>query len=103
MLMLIPAALLSWSFADDFFMIARQIDVFSSVYREVNAYYVDEVNPGQLMKKGIDGMLKTLDPYTNHYPESEIEDYKLKHVSTEYGGIGASSFLRGDSFCFYEV
>lgn len=101
--MLIPAALLSWSFADDFFMIARQIDVFSSVYREVNAYYVDEVNPGQLMKKGIDGMLKTLDPYTNYYPESEIEDYKLKHVSTEYGGIGASSFRRGDSICIYEV
>jgi len=75
MFMLIPAALLSWGFADDFFMIARQIDVFSSVYREVNAYYVDEVNPGQLMKKGIDGMLKTLDPYTNYYPESEIEDY----------------------------
>jgi len=101
--MLIPAALLSWGFADDFFMIARQIDVFSSVYREVNAYYVDEVNPGQLMKKGIDGMLKTLDPYTNYYPESEIEDYKLKHVSTEYGGIGASSFRRGDSICIYEV
>ena len=103
LLISIPAALLSWSFADDFFMIARQIDVFSSVYREVNAYYVDEVNPGQLMKKGIDGMLKTLDPYTNYYPESEIEDYKLKHVSTEYGGIGASSFRRGDSICIYEV
>jgi len=103
MLLIIPAALLSWSFADDFFMIARQIDVFSSVYREVNAYYVDEVNPGQLMKKSIDGMLRTLDPYTNYYPESEIEDYKLKHVSTEYGGIGASSFRRGDSICIYEV
>lgn len=103
LLMLLPSAFLSWSFVDDFFEITRQIDVFSNVYREVNRYYVDEVNPGQLMKTGIDGMLKTLDPYTNYYPESEIEDYKMKHVSTEYGGIGASSFRKGDSLVIYDV
>lgn len=103
LLMLLPAAFLSWSFADDFFEITRQIDIFSSAYREVNRYYVDEVNPGQLMKTGIDGMLKTLDPYTNFYPESEIEDYRMKHVSTEYGGIGASSFRNGDSIVVYDV
>jgi carboxyl-terminal processing protease len=103
LLMLLPSALISWSFVDDFFEITRQIDIFSSAYREVNRYYVDEVNPGELMKTGIDGMLKTLDPYTNYYPESEIEDYRMKHVSTEYGGIGASSFRKGDSIVIYDV
>lgn len=103
LLMLLPTAFLSWSFVDDFFEITRQIDVFSSVYRDVNRYYVDDVNPGELMKDGIDGMLKSLDPYTNYYPESEIEDYKMKHVSTEYGGIGASSFRTGDSLVIYDV
>lgn len=103
LLMALPSAILCWSFADDYFTITRQLDVFAGVYREVNQYYVDEVNPGKLMKSGIDGMLQTLDPYTNYYPESEIEDYKLKHVSTEYGGIGASSIRRGDSIMVYEV
>lgn len=103
LLMLLPFSFLCWSFADDFFMITKQIDIFSNVYREVNQYYVDDVNPGQLMKTGIDAMLKTLDPYTNYYPEAEIEDYKMKHVSTEYGGIGASSFKRGDSMIVYNV
>ncbi|MBL7923282.1 MAG: S41 family peptidase [Bacteroidia bacterium] len=101
--MMLPSAVLCWSFADDFFMITKQLDIFTGVYREVNQYYVDDVNPGQLMKTGIDGMLKTLDPYTNYYPESEIEDYRMKHVSTEYGGIGASSFRKGDSIIVYEV
>lgn len=103
LLMLLPITFLSWSFVDDFFQITKQIDIFSNVYREVNRYYVDEVNPGDLMKTGIDGMLKTLDPYTNYYPESEIEDYRMRHVSTEYGGIGASSFRTGDSIVIYNI
>lgn len=103
LLLLIPASLLCWGFSDDFFQIARQLDLMAGVYREVNAVYVDDVNPGSLMKSGIDGMLKSLDPYTNYYPESEIEDYRMKHVSTEYGGIGASSIRNGDSVLIYEV
>lgn len=103
LLMLLPSSILCWSFADDFFKISKQIDVFASVYREVNQYYVDEVNPGELMKTALDGMLKSLDPFTNYYPESEIEDYRLKHVSTEYGGIGATSLRRNDSIFIYDV
>ena len=103
LLMLIPTVILSWSFVDDFFLISKEIDIFSHVYREVNKYYVDEVKPGELMKTGVDGMLKVLDPYTNYYPESEIEDYRIKHVSAEYGGIGASSFRMGDSIVIYDV
>lgn len=103
LLMLIPSAILCWSFADDFFRLSKQIDVFASVYREVNQYYVDDVKPGELMKTALDGMLKSLDPYTNYYPESEIEDYRLTHVSAEYGGIGATSLRRNDSIFIYDV
>lgn len=93
----------SFAFVDDFFEVSRQLDIFSTAYREVNQYYVDDVKPGDLLKKGIGGMLKNLDPYTVYYPESEIEDYRLKHVGSEYGGIGASSFRKGDSIVIYEV
>ncbi len=95
--------ILSVGFVDDYFEISKQLDIFSNVYKTVNQLYVDEVKPGQLLKNGIDGMLKNLDPYTNYYPESEIEDYRMKHVSTEYGGLGASSFRRGDSIVIADV
>lgn len=103
LILILPAIWFFWGFADDYFRISKYIDIFSGVYREVNDYYVDDVKPGELMKSGIDGMLMSLDPYTNYYPESEIEDYKMKHVSAEYGGIGASSFRKGDSIVIYDV
>lgn len=103
LLILIPVLVICGGFAGDFFQYSKQIDIFANVYREVNTYYVDEVNPGELMKTAINGMLGELDPYTNYYPESEIEDYRMKHVSTEYGGIGASSFMRGDSVLVNDV
>jgi carboxyl-terminal processing protease len=103
LLFFIPFSIISWGFGDDFFQYGKQLEIFASVYREVNQYYVDDIKLGELMKTGINGMLKNLDPYTNYYPESEIEDYKMKHVSTEYGGIGASSFRVSDSVVIYEV
>jgi carboxyl-terminal processing protease len=101
--LLIPFMVICWGFAGDFFQYSKQLDIFAGTYREVNNFYVDDVNPGELMKTAINGMLGDLDPYTNYYPESEIEDYRMKHVSTEYGGVGASSFLRGDSIVVYDV
>ena len=103
LVVLIPFTLLTWGYADDFFQIGKQLDLLTNVYKEVNEYYVDEINPGDLMKTGINGMLHNLDPYTNYYPESEIEDYRIKNVSTEYGGIGASSLRVGDSVVIYDV
>lgn len=70
------------------FEIGKNLDIFTSLYKEVNTYYVDGTKPGDLMKKGIDAMLESLDPYTVYYPESEIEDYKLM-TTGQYGGIGA--------------
>ncbi|WP_431199279.1 hypothetical protein ACQ86K_29650 [Mucilaginibacter sp. P19] len=79
-------------FNDDLFQISKNLDVFASVYKEVNINYVDDINSAKLVKTGVDAMLDGLDPYTEFVPESEIEDYKLHYVSTQYGGIGASIF-----------
>src|ERR1700710_492278 len=87
-------ALCTWSFKDDLFQISKNLDVFSSVYKEVNINYVDDINSAKMIKTGVDAMLDQLDPYTEFVPESEIEDYKLHYVSTQYGGIGAGIFAR---------
>lgn len=83
-----------WGFNDDLFDISKNLDVFASAYKEVNINYVDDINSSRLIKTGLDAMLDDLDPYTEFVPESEIEDYKLHYVSTQYGGIGAGIFLR---------
>jgi len=70
------------------FELSKNLDIFASLYRELNTRYVDETDPGKLMKTGIDAMLESLDPYTNYYPESEIEDYKFMQTG-QYGGVGA--------------
>ncbi len=71
-----------------YFEITRNLDIFSTLFKEVNAYYVDEVNPNKLIKTGIDAMLASLDPYTNYIPEDDIEDYRTM-TTGQYGGIGA--------------
>jgi len=96
-------AIILWSFNDDLFQISKNLDVFASVYKEINLNYVDEINPSKLVKTGVDAMLEGLDPYTEFIPESEIEDYKLKYVSTQYGGIGASIFARDKKVFISEV
>ncbi len=93
---LMALALGIWSFSDDLFQISKNLEVFASLYKEVNINYVDEINSAKLLKTGADAMLDGLDPYTEFVPESEIEDYKLHYVSTQYGGIGASIFSRNN-------
>src|ERR1700712_1461322 len=91
------------SFNDDLFQIAKNLDVFASVYKEVNINYVDDINSAKMLKTGVDAMLDGLDPYTEFVPESEIEEYKLHYVSTQYGGIGAGIFAREGKVFVSEV
>ena len=70
------------------FEIAKNVDIFISILKELNAKYADEISPGDLTKTAIDAMLSSLDPYTVYYPESKIEDYKMM-TKGQYGGIGA--------------
>lgn len=75
--------------ADDrFFEIARNLDIYATLFKELNLYYVDEVNPNRMVKTSIDAMLKALDPYTNFFAEDEIEDY-MTMTTGRYNGIGA--------------
>lgn len=73
---------------DDFFEISKNLEIFATLYRELNIFYVDEIQPGEIMKTGIDAMLESLDPYTTYITESNIEDYRFM-TTGEYGGIGS--------------
>jgi len=82
-------SVLTLGFTDNsYFEASKNLDIFATLFRELNIYYVDDVNPGELMKTGIDAMLESLDPYTNYIPESNMEDYKMM-TTGQYGGIGA--------------
>ncbi|MBQ9417588.1 MAG: PDZ domain-containing protein [Bacteroidales bacterium] len=83
------------------FEIAKNLEIFSSVYKSLNQNYVDDVDPGKTIKVAIDAMLASLDPYTNYYPESQMEDVKLQLLG-QYGGVGAMIMQRGDSILISE-
>jgi len=76
------------SFKSDFFEIAKQIEIFTTLFKELNMNYVDETNPGELMDSAIKNMLDELDPYTRFLNEQDVEAYKINN-SGEYSGIGA--------------
>ena len=80
------ASILSLGFVDNFFEISKNLDIFSSLYKELNIYYVDETDAGELMKTGIDAMLESLDPYTTYIPESEKEDFEF--MTTGQSSLG---------------
>ncbi len=101
---IVAVSLVSFSFVEDYyFEVSKNLDIFTTAYRNVNIYYVDSIQPGELMEKGINSMLKTLDPYTVYIPESDIEDYKMTHISAEYGGIGALVHERNNEIEVSEV
>lgn len=73
-----------------YFEITKNIEIFANLYKELNTYYVDELDPGQLMRIGIDAMVESLDPYTNYISETDIEGYRYM-TEGRYNGIGAVS------------
>ncbi len=80
---------------DRSFELSKNIEIFSSAYKTLYNTYVDDINEGDLIKTAIDAMLAKLDPYTNFYPESDLEDVKLQLMG-EYGGIGATIHQQGE-------
>lgn len=80
---------------DNAFEIAKNLQIFTTLYKEVNSYYVDELNPSKTMRTSIDAMMKSLDPYTVFISEDEIEDYRTR-TTGEYGGIGATIGTRNN-------
>jgi carboxyl-terminal processing protease len=84
------------------FRIAKNLDIFFSLFRELNTFYVDEIDPDKLIKSGLDNMLKTLDPYTVYYPESESDEFTFM-TTGKYGGIGSLVRNNGDYTIISEV
>jgi carboxyl-terminal processing protease len=74
--------------ADRYFEIAKNLEIFASLFKTINELYVDDVSPTKVMHDGIDAMLNSLDPYTNYFSEDQVEDFRIINTG-EYGGIGA--------------
>ena len=89
------ASFSSFAFVSGYFEVSKNLDIFTTLFREVNIYYVDETKPGEMIEKAIDSMLKDLDPYTTYIPESDIEDFRFQ-TTGQYGGIGAMIRKKGD-------
>ena len=79
----------------NYFETSKNIEIFTDLYKELDMYYVDEINSGDLIKTAIDEMLESLDPYTTYIPESDIEDYRFM-TTGQYGGIGSMISKRGE-------
>lgn len=90
------------SFKNDFFEIAKQIEIFTTLFKELNTNYVDETNPGDLMDKAIKGMLANLDPYTVYFNEQDVMQFKINNTG-EYTGIGALITRKENKLIIREV
>jgi carboxyl-terminal processing protease len=88
--------------SSNFFEISKNIEIFTSLYKELNTYYVDPLDPGKLMKIAIDAMLGSLDPYTNFYSESQIEGSRFL-MEGNYDGIGAELKQINGNITLFEI
>lgn len=86
---------------NNYFEISKNLDIFATLYKEVNTYYVDDVEPAKFMKSGIDAMLESLDPYTNYISEADMEGYRFQ-TTGKYGGIGALIRKTGEDIVISE-
>ena len=91
LVLLVGVLFLSFSFKSKFFEVAKQIEIYNTLFKELNMYYVNEINPAELTNKAIKNTLKDLDPYTNFYTEQGVEDARIRREG-EYGGIGVSVY-----------
>jgi len=98
----IGAIFLSFSFKSNFFEVAKQLEIYTTLFKELNLYYVDEINPAEFTNKAIKNTLKELDPYTNYFDEQEVEEARIRREG-EYSGIGASVFYDKKGITLNEV
>ena len=89
LIILIGIVFISFSFQSKFFEVAKQIEIYTTLFKELNMYYVNEINPAEITTRALKNTLKDLDPYTNYFNEQDVEAAKIRREG-EYGGIGAS-------------
>ena len=100
--MLAVIFLFTTAYKNDYFEIAKQLDIFTTLFKEVNMNYVDETNPAELMQKSVKHMLKELDPYTSYMNEQDVEKARI-YQSGAYVGIGASINSQKNKLVIVEV
>ena len=89
LILVVGIIFVSFSFQSKFFEVAKQIEIYTTLFKELNMYYVNEINPAELTTRALKNTLKDLDPYTNYFNEQDVEAAKIRREG-EYGGIGAS-------------
>lgn len=99
--LLLAAGLTAAAQEDKGFEISKNLEIFANIYKNLHTNYVDDVDPGKTMKVAIDAMLASMDPYTNYYAESDMEDVRLQ-VMGQYGGIGSLIHQEGDKIYIAE-
>ncbi len=91
-----------FAFKTDYFEVAKQIEIYTTLFKELNMYYIDEVNPAKLTDKAINNMLNDLDPYTKFYDEQSVEEVKINSLG-EFSGIGAQSKFTNNKLLVFEI
>jgi carboxyl-terminal processing protease len=89
LILVLALVFISFSFQSKFFEVAKQIEIYTRLFKELNMYYVNEINPAEFTTRALKNTLKELDPYTNYYNEQDVEAAKIRREG-EYGGIGGS-------------
>ncbi len=91
-----------FAFKTDYFEVAKQIEIYTTLFKELNMYYIDEINPAKLTDKAINNMLNDLDPYTKFYDEQSVEEVKINSLA-EFSGIGAQSKFTNNKLLVFEI
>ena len=91
-----------FAFKTDYFEVAKQMEIYTTLFKELNMYYIDEINPAKLTDTAIKNMLEDLDPYTKYYDEQGVEEVKI-NSSGEYSGIGAQSVYEKEKLIIVEI
>jgi len=97
-----PAAAQGTDQTDKYFEISKNLEIYSNIFKELNQYYVDPIEPGKMVKTGVDAMLNDLDPYTNLITEADAEDYELQ-TTGKYSGIGVSTRVKDGEIVISEL
>lgn len=101
-ILLVGVLFISFSFKSKFFEVAKQLEIYTTLYKELNMYYVNEINPAEFTNRAIKNTLKNLDPYTNYYDEQEVEEARIRREG-EYAGIGVSSYYDEKGITITEI
>ena len=101
-LLLLGSSYFFVAFKTDYFEVAKQIEIFTTLFKEINMYYIDDTNPAALTEKAIESMLNELDPYTKFYDEQGVADVRM-NAAGEYSGIGATTKYMQKRLVLYEL